>query len=880
MKFNFRKIASVLASAVLIGSTIGIAAAANYPAPFVAGGNADVAVVYGSSAASSDFIAAANIASNLQYQLAKQTATTGSTGTGSVSGESTPLFTGSTKIYVNSTINSVKSVATKTELPTILADGSFSGNVDASYTQTITYGSNPRVEYGRQPTSSDEPHYGLTLTTGNSNYMYNASVTFNKAVNFTNADSKNQQLTLFGQQFTVGSATTNANLVLLKSATPLNFDSSGTTSQEVTIDGAKYTVELVSASTTTATIKVTDAAGVSEQKEITEGYSKKVNGVTVAVNTADSNNLKYTASIVAGSDKVTLTSGSAVTVGDSDTVIDGTKVTFDNVNLNQGITKMTVQVSAPSSDADSIDPGKAFVDPVFGTFKVDFPGLSIPDDSTTARENIKVASIGDTALGVTFTDVSGNTKTVQYAYNDSSTGAVGLQWDSSGHNIVVQEGVYVNKSDYVVVGNEADGHLVKVSTITNQTTSYNNDAVKLTDVFTGDTYTATLTAEGSGTITIGGKVYGVSYYGDNSISDDARQIVLNYPDSTTNDKVILPTISTSKGAKVMFYKPITINMNNLSNSWNVDVPNGANAYQAIPIAVATDGNYTVNSIYANASSGNSTYVGITNTGLTLRFKVTGANETTIYLQDPVTNTSIVNPSLVVLEEKDNNNQYQDLIVTTKLGNTATTAMSVSDVSRSWLASTGSGLSNFRDTSYATSTLTKEADLWGSIVTIDSGDSVHKSATISYPDEQVYAQLYVGAASSTVTAGTASGGNVAELGSVNVKDTDIASVSGQNLIVIGGSCINSVAQKILGASAPLCGADFTTKTGIAANQALIQVVANPYLAADTTKVAMLIAGYEADDTTKAAKYVTTALPSTAVGTTKLSTSTTVATVVTA
>ena len=70
MKFNFRKIASVLASAVMLGSTAGFAAAAmNYPAPFVKLGVADVAVVVGGSAASSDYLAAVDLGQNLQAEL-------------------------------------------------------------------------------------------------------------------------------------------------------------------------------------------------------------------------------------------------------------------------------------------------------------------------------------------------------------------------------------------------------------------------------------------------------------------------------------------------------------------------------------------------------------------------------------------------------------------------------------------------------------------------------------------------------------------------------------------------------------------------------------------------------------------------------------------
>lgn len=80
MKFNFKKIASVLAGAVMATSTVAFAAAANYPAPFVKNGNADVAIVYGSMpGADVDLVAAIDISTNLQYALAKQTGSTGTT---------------------------------------------------------------------------------------------------------------------------------------------------------------------------------------------------------------------------------------------------------------------------------------------------------------------------------------------------------------------------------------------------------------------------------------------------------------------------------------------------------------------------------------------------------------------------------------------------------------------------------------------------------------------------------------------------------------------------------------------------------------------------------------------------------------------------------
>jgi len=93
----------------------------------------------------------------------------------------------------------------------------------------------------------------------------------------------------------------------------------------------------------------------------------------------------------------------------------------------------------------------------------------------------------------------------------------------------------------------------------------------------------------------------------------------------------------------------------------------------------------------------------------------------------------------------------------------------------------------------------------------------------------------------------------------VKDSEASSVSGKNLIVVGGSCINSVAASIVGGS--LCGSSFTSATGVGTGQFLIQSVASP-LNAD--KVALLVAGYEAADTQAASAYLRTQTVDTTVG----------------
>ena len=87
--------------------------------------------------------------------------------------------------------------------------------------------------------------------------------------------------------------------------------------------------------------------------------------------------------------------------------------------------------------------------------------------------------------------------------------------------------------------------------------------------------------------------------------------------------------------------------------------------------------------------------------------------------------------------------------------------------------------------------------------------------------------------------------VPQFGVVVVKDTEIASVATKNLIVVGGSCINSVAAKLLGVPVNTCGTAFTQATGIGAGQYIIEQYTSPY---NSEKVAVLVAGYNAADTT--------------------------------
>ncbi|MBT3691379.1 hypothetical protein HOG16_04015 [Candidatus Woesearchaeota archaeon] len=73
--------------------------------------------------------------------------------------------------------------------------------------------------------------------------------------------------------------------------------------QTVNVAGSDYTLELISASDTAATIAVTNTAGTTESKEISEDQSKIINGISIYLKNADENNLQLTAVIKASEEK-------------------------------------------------------------------------------------------------------------------------------------------------------------------------------------------------------------------------------------------------------------------------------------------------------------------------------------------------------------------------------------------------------------------------------------------------------------------------------------------------------------------------------------------------------------------------------------------------
>ena len=143
------------------------------------------------------------------------------------------------------------------------------------------------------------------------------------------------------------------------------------------------------------------------------------------------------------------------------------------------------------------------------------------------------------------------------------------------------------------------------------------------------------------------------------------------------------------------------------------------------------------------------------------------------------------------------------------------------------------------------------DVWEGYVLSDLASKVTSDRTadeydfeIEYYGEEVIADVQVVGGASTISQGEST------LGNVLVKDSEVGNVATKNLIVVGGSCINSAAAALVGGAK--CGAAWTTATGIGSGQFLIKGYADSTI---TSGLALLVAGYDAEDTVKATTYLT-------------------------
>jgi len=462
-------------------------------------------------------------------------------------------------------------------------------------------------------------------------------------------------------------------------------------------------------------------------------------------------------------------------------------------------------------------------------------------------------------MSLTMTDQDGKSGTFIFVYNKSSA------WNLSDDNaktIHVREMANITQDQYVVLGNEDYGHLLELIRVQNNTgTDATKDSVDLQDVLSRTIYKTTFTSEGAGTVAIDGKTYTVSFVGDGETGVATFKFPTGDSASATTF-VLYPTIGTAKGAQVVLSEPLTLKLAAYDDTNDVssfEIPDG-DGYTSAAVVYAggagtLGGDWTIGGTALNTSLATFNETLVTIGQLQYNFTQTGTiNQTKVFVVNPEAGgTNIDQPAVIIFEGKDDKNEYHAVVVDleTSPSGTSDGGVGVNDVLYSSDFGLYKNLARSSDSKF-----TEDMDWWGTHVISDATDSDQTTVIISYPPTQIFSQIFVGEAGSAVSSTVAASGST-QLGDVLVKDSELSSVSSKNLIIVGGSCINSAAADVLGGS--YCGASFTEQTGVGSGEFLIETFSRT-----GGKVAILVAGYEVADTVNAAKYLRSQTVDTAVG----------------
>jgi hypothetical protein len=785
MKFNFKKIASVIASTVMLSSTVALAAAANYPSPFVQNGVADVAVVYGANAAQTDLVAATDITASLNSGVLSQV-TTGGTAT-VTGGDSVKLARTSDLVNLGNDVNVVfsKSV-TKDDLKTLLADGTYlnDANSEYKYEQKINLGSLNMSFFADSDYKNKEPTVGFKLADGVRVMNYTLDFTTNAETAVATAgdltDLETTDLMILGKDYYILDAKNGTSGDYLGTFTLLDSANSVVVtegeSQTVTVGGKSYTISVayiadgkvkldvngemtnVLTSTSTTTFKLKDGTYVGI-KEIL--YNSKESGVS-----------KVEMSI--GSGKLEISSGNDVELNDDS--VSGLKGYIFRGSLSSG--KQTMDKIVLTWDTDDtmfVSPTSDLVMPGFNAVK-----LSMGDFIVPKKELTEVNYDGDDSISLVV-PIKDGTADFNILYASSNGAFIGLGKSVDEQLTTGATSLLVN-----LTSGDRDKWFVASWNSTKDAESY--------------LLSATIEEkDGKNRTTIKNEVTG-----NNVCEDKANGDVCQFGSVSLNIIGVNKTgsskwVTMTGGSGVSFDKVYTADGLKI----------------ALPLMSTINDTVVDGEIFLNSTAG-----GIGGTP--------GHNNNTYYL--------------FMTETDKDDNVAKGIKFNATLGHDSDGNVHVTTF----------------DTGQTKLDVPGSSDDQVSMVVSDLATKVTRTVSsdkgkllVEYHGGEAYADVFL----TSLEAQVSTSGSTAKV--LPIKDSEAASVTANNLVVVGGSCINTVAADLLGGA--LCGADFEAKTGVGAGAFLIETFSRT-----GGGVATLVAGYNAEDTTSAAKYLTTKVVDTSVG----------------
>jgi hypothetical protein len=763
-------------------------------------------VVVGDTAAASDVVGAIDVASALAQQVTKEVAVPGvsvATLTGGVS-----LDTADTKLYLEDYIDGAVQMLTSNDLPTALKAGTVEdkSGTKYDYNQYLTIG-HKQILYAQPDVSSGlkDPTYLIKLgTDASTGYLVQVWVSFTKSFNATDAVGKT--IKLFGREFTISaeSAPDNSKLVLFGVSGKETIQAGE--SKTITVGGNSYTVRVIGViDHTSAVIEVN---GV--QKEVVEGNTYDFAGTSVYVSDVFYVKVPQETGYVVvsiGADRYVLQDEQPIKVGTSgnEQDIKGTYVKLLRSSNRLTDIKINFDAYSAAPAVDYIKAGSVFELPVFG-LKVAYNG-----PASVSSETITIQPGATNYYSLTFTDSFGKTGTINWVYDPNTNTAGGETLaDATGNAIRVVEGDgLTGLNQYVVISSGIAQRILKLTSYKTGTKA----EVEFQDVLSGTKYKGYADSDGE-TLVIDGQQFTLEVANPNNALSSTNSLKVTWSPSGT--VVVYPTIKTKYGAKLALTQPLsTISI----SATNVVLPTGLLVFSG-----------------SNATAGSHT---LTIGGLSYTYTVSGGAITSLQI------TGVNTPAVLVIEEP-RKGATDGVVGVFKVENDATADKRL-ELNGGLLPST---VFDASAVSTASDKVNHYVTKWGTKVVFDISGA--GTATITYPDSQVYHLVAVGENPSWTTAATEAGTYktyaplslpVAKLAS-EVTPADKANA---NIVLVGGPCANSLVQALVDAGkldASMTCAGGTPGPAWTPGVAYVKVVEDAFA---TGRVALVVAGTNAADT---------------------------------
>jgi len=820
-------------------------------------------IVIGSSASDAteypkDVAAAGDIAAGMAGYATETVSISGSSTT-SVSG-GTDIATTNKKLYFKSLLNRARSTLTSTQLPTLLASGTADTSLSGTYSfdQYIEI-SAIQTEFDSNSGALSDPTLYVDMgTSALTTPAYNLTIVFSKALDLESSSVRGGTLKITGVEYTIGSESNSSDtasenqLVLLGGANTATLNVGDTVT--VGSGDATYDVEFVSVTdANTVNIKVDgDLDSIDdEQTKTFSSYSGdvlvfcKYMGVNANLGTG-------TIELVIGADKITLANHQSAQTGTEGDTIQGTQVFI--TGDDSGISKLVLSVSRQSGE-NALEAGDSFTDPVLGTFKMAFHGLTPTLDSDD-RDSITIDNSGTTGALVTMTDYRGNElSSFQFAYN----GTTQPQLNSSATRAIhVLEGETVSLNDYVLLAPEQEsdfGHLMQLTAMTS--ISGSNPRFTIKDTFSDTSMEYYFDSEDAfKTFYMDGQ----TYYAYNASGSNKMNFTWGDTTASNGDTgaktTVFPLIRLAGGEYITFVQNQTLGRATETKAV------GSNLIIEVPTG---DMNITAHNISTAAGTGPMRFIingteiatNITNTQQIYDYQV-GQVAYKIGISNQTACTFTVDwvaPSTTYISTGNNDNQVGTLVLQEEDNTTTKDAIitGLDYVSNSIaVEQLAAGITGPKDGETRTSDpyVTDYVNAYGTKVSYwaTSSSGGYGKVEIKYPDDQAVATVAFGTDPSFSTAAT--GGSYEQAikitDPVTKLDNEITATSAlsKDLILIGGPCANTVVAALLTDSGETCDT-WAYTTG------LIKEVEDAF---GSGQKALIIAGTTADDTRSLAEQV--------------------------